>query len=108
MAVSLLALITACLFAVVMAKIMENVFFAMYSDATHPRVTEIFLFADKWGFIVPLLPGIAVYLSWHKNRLEPDGPFLILIMQLISLVVMAVIALGMLCPLLTTTFGMGK
>jgi hypothetical protein len=107
-AFSLLALITACLFAAVMAKIMENIFFAMYSDATHPWITKTFLLAGTWGFIVPLPLGIAVYLRWNKGRLESDAPLLIVIMHLISLAVMAVITLGMLWPLLTTTFGMGK
>ena len=105
---SFLALTAACLFAVVMAKIMENIFFDMYSDATHPRITKIFLLAGKWGFIVPLPPGITVYMCWDKGRLEKDAPLLIVIMHLISVVAMGVIALGMLWPLLTTTFGMGK
>jgi hypothetical protein len=107
-AFSLLALIVACLFAVIMAKIMENLFFAMYSDATHPWITKTFLLAGTWGFIVPLPLEIAVYLRWNKGRLESDAPLLIVIMHLISLAVMAVIVLGMLWPLLTTTFGMGK
>lgn len=106
-AVSLITLTLACLFAVVMAKIMENIFFAMYSGAVYPRITEIFLLADKWGFIVPLLPAIAVYTSWHKGRLESKASFLIVIMHLISVIVMAVIVLGMLWPLLTSTFEMG-
>jgi hypothetical protein len=107
-AFSLLALVAACLFAIIMAKIMETIFFAMYSDAAHPWITKIFLLAGKWGFIVPLPPGIAVYMRWDKGRLESDAPLLIVIMHLISLAVMAVIVLGMLWPLLTTTFGMGK
>jgi hypothetical protein len=107
-AFSLLTLIAACLFAAIMAKIMENVFFAMYSDATLPRITEIFLLAGTWGFIVPLPPGVAVYMSWDKGRLESDAPLLLVIMHLISVAAMGVIALGMLWPLLTSTFGMGK
>ena len=99
-----LLLITACGFAVVMAKIMQNVFFAMYSDAPMPSITRLFLHAGSWGFILPLVPGIPAYLNWTRGRLEKTGPFWMLVMHIASVAVLALVALGILWPFLTTTF----
>ncbi len=107
-ATSLILVIASCLFAAIMAKIMENVFFAMYSDRKHHLITEIFLHANQWSFFVPLLLGIPMVISWQKNRMERDGSFLMITAHLLSVIVLVVVALGIMMPLLTTNFGMGK
>lgn len=99
-------LVATCAFVSIMAKIMVNVFFVMYSDVRHPWITEIFLAGNRWSFIVPLVPGIPALLSWSKGRLERDGYLIITIMHIISVGVLMMVGIGIMMPLLTTTLGL--
>jgi hypothetical protein len=105
-AIAAVLLIGSCGFAVIMARIIANLFFVMYSDAQYPRLTELFLLADRWGFFVPLLPGIPTYLSWRRGRLDSDGHVLSVIMHAVSAAVLIVVAVGIVLPLLTSNWGM--
>ena len=104
--ISCLLLVCTASFAVVMATIMRNLFFAMYSDAKHPIITEIFLAADRWGFIIPLFVVIPSCICWSKGDLQKHGSLLMAISQLLTIAIMAIIVCGMLWPLLTTTWGL--
>ena len=99
-----LMLVCACLFAVVMSRITGNLFFAMYSDATYPWPTRIFLAADKWAFIVPAAVGVPACAAWGKRRLDAYAIQLALVMHGASIAVLALVAIGIMLPLLTTTF----
>ena len=104
--ISCLLLLSTSAFAVVMATIMRNLFFAMYSDAKHPIITEIFLAADRWGFIIPLFVVIPSCICWSKGDLQKHGPLLMITMHILTIAIMVIIVCGMLCPLLTTTWGL--
>jgi hypothetical protein len=91
---------------VIMAKVMANLFFVMYSDAKHPWITEVFLSGSKWGFFVPLVPGIPAFLSWRRGRLEQDGPVILPVMHAFTRIASMVVAVGIIMPLLYSNWGM--
>jgi hypothetical protein len=101
-------LVLVCAFAVIMAKAMQNIFFAMYSDATYPWPTVVFLHADRWGFIAPLLPGIPTYLAWSRGTLEKHLVCAVFWMLVVASLVLLVVAIGIVMPFATTTFHMGR
>jgi hypothetical protein len=99
-------LVVSCAFAIIMAKIMVNLFLVMYGGVKHPWITEIFLAGSQWGFFVPLLPGIPAFLSWNRGRLEQDGPAILAVMHGTSVAVLMVVGVGIIMPLLFSNWGM--
>ena len=105
-AAAAMLLVASCAFVVIMAKIVVNLFFVIYSDTRHPWITEVFLAGDRWGFVVPLVLGIPAFLCWRKGRLESDGTLILSAMHVTSVLVLMVVGIGIMMPLLLSNWGL--